>query len=145
MYEPKIEDIKFTAYLYPVEGEADLATLKQRDEAVKHEIARAKAIIERLETYRKELFRQSQRITAAPVSLEITLLRELRYTYHGPARPFYYLTQYEVYAGVGKKKIRQEVFAGKERFQALKTLEEWKKQFPSAAVTVNIQKSKRER
>lgn len=68
---------------------------------------------------------------------------------------------YEVYAGIGKKRIQQEVFpraaasrllqqrqsryTGKERFKAKKLLEEWKKQFPAAAVTVNIQKSKWER
>lgn len=145
MYNDKIEDLRFTASLYPLEGETDLDALRRRDSYIASEISRAKSIICRMEEYRQEIFRQAQQIAAAPVTLELELIRSHRYVSSGQYRPFYYLTRYEVYAGIGKKKIQQEVFPGKERFKAIKLLDEWKKQHPYATVTVNIQKSKWER
>lgn len=137
MYNDKIEDLRFTVSLYPLEGETDLEALRRRDSYIAADIAEAKAIIRKMEEYRQEIFTQAQRIAAAPVSLELELVRSRRFAGGGQYRPFYYLTCYEVYAGIGKKKIRQEIFPGKERFKAIKLLavasltlallaEEWK-------------------
>lgn len=145
MYNDKIEDLRFTAYLYSLEGETDLENLRRRDGYIASEIVHAKAIICRMEEYRQEIFTQAQRIAAAPVSLELELVRKLCYAGSGQYRPFYYLTCYEVYTGIGKKKIKKKEFLGKERFKAIKLLEEWKKQYPSATITVDINKAKWER
>lgn len=139
------EELKFHTYLWHVEEETDLEALRRQDCNIASDIARAKSMIQQMENYRKEIFEQAQRIAAAPVTLELELIRSHRYVSSGQYRPFYYLTRYEVYAGIGKKKIQQEVFPGKERFKAIKLLDEWKKQHPYATVTVNIQKSKWER
>lgn len=145
MYNDKIEDLKFTVSLYPLDEETDLETLRRRDSYIALEIEAVKGLIRRMEEYRQEIFEQSQRVAAAPVSLELELIRSHRYVGGCQYRPFYYLTRYEVYAGIGKKRIQQEVFPGKERFKAKKLLEEWKKQFPAATVTVDIKKSPWER
>ena len=79
MYNDKIEDLRFTVSLYPLEGETDLEALRRRDSYIAADIAEAKAIIRKMEEYRQEIFTQAQRIAAAPVSLELELVRSRRF------------------------------------------------------------------
>lgn len=138
----QIKEYRIFAYTSNVRDCCDMASLQRQDNYTAHMIERLEEALAAMKAHRAEIYEQAQRIAAAAVSVEIELTRERRFR---DSHVFYHLRRYEVRQGIGKTKIHGESYPGKDRKEALKRFEEWKKEFPAAAVTVDIERRKWER
>ncbi|WP_458407830.1 hypothetical protein [Anaerotignum sp.] len=138
----QVKEFRIFAYTRPVADCSDLNTLKLYDRNTAHDIERLEEALKELKEHRKEIFQQAQRVAAAPVTLEIELTRERKFREN---HVFYHLRRYEVREGIGKTKIAGESYPGKDRKTALLRFDQWKKEFPAATVTVDIEKRRWEK
>ena len=136
------KEYRIFAYTSNVKNCSDMKTLQMYDRSAAYAIERLEEALEAMKAHRQEIYEQAQRVAAAAVTMEIELIRERRFR---DSHVFYHLRRYEVREGIGKTKIHGESYPGNDRKTALQRFEEWKKQFPAAAVTVNIEKSRWER
>ena len=137
-----IKEFRIFAHTYNVKDCSDMKSLQMYDRMAASSIERLEEALEAMKAHRAEIFAQAQRVAAAAVSLEIELTRERRWR---DSHVFYHLRRYEVREGIGKTQIEGETYPGKDRKEALKRFEAWKKDFPAAAVTVDIEKRRWER
>lgn len=137
-----IKEYRIFAYTSNVKACSDMKSLQMYDRMAASAIERLEEALEAIKAHRQEIFEQAQKVAAAPVTLEIELTRERRFR---DSHVFYHLRRYEVREGIGKTKIHGESYPGKDRKEAFKRFEAWKKEFPAAAVTVNIERHRWEK
>ena len=109
----------------------ELRSVQTYDKEAEAMIKDCEQAIETLTAYRAALFERYNEITTAPTVPVIKLKREHRYSY-GKGNPvYYYLSVYSRNLNSGKDtQIESKCFEGKQRHEAIKAFEEYKKSHP---------------
>ena len=139
-------DYKITAYLCKPEKLDELSRVQDYDKSAARLIEECQKTIELMTAYRAALYERYNEIATAPTVPVVKLKREHRYSY-GKGNPvYYYLGVYSRNLNSGKDtQIESKCFEGKQRHEALKAFEDYKKNHPGIIAEKDIEKKQWER
>ena len=134
----------FGTYIKKPDKIKTIAEVQQYDKKAVDEIEYLKYKIELLKDYRAELYNRFQEINNVNYHLQLTIERQRRYFEN---KVFYYVTLERIpdRNDVANIILRQDVFKGKERYDALKLFDILRKTYPRAELVKKIEKSQWEK
>ena len=134
----------FSTYIKRPDKLRTLSEVQDYDKKAVSEIEYLKNKIQLLKDYRTELYNRYQEINSTNYHLQLTIERQRRYADN---KVYYYVTLERVpeRKDVANRILRQDVFKGKERHDALKHFEILKRNHPHAEIVKKLEKSKWEK
>lgn len=115
--------------------------LQMYDGFAAHNIAELESVVENLKEYRRQVFLRMQQLYASPYTTKIVLRRERSFRSN---LIFYFLEEWKVYedASISPEILSAKRYSGKERRQAMKDFEAYKKEHPGIYSELFIEKGK---
>ena len=107
-------------------------------------IRECEAMVERLKEYQQLIYKRVQELATAPYHHRVSLIRERRFR---ESKVFYYLIVEKVYdaEGIRPVEISRANWAGRDRLEALKAFEDYKRSHPGIEAVKDIDRAAWER
>lgn len=132
------EELRVWAYLLSPSALNSMDTLTHYGQNADHAIADCKAMIEKLNAYKMQLYERAQQIAAAPWHTELLLKRERGYNTIS-----YFLQLKKVYdaPGIEPETLKSTKYPGRERCAAIKAYRDYIKSHPGITAHMEISRA----
>nr|DAI22091.1 MAG TPA: hypothetical protein [Caudoviricetes sp.] len=130
------KDLSLHCYLIDIKNVADLKTLQHYDKSAKSYIDELENIKTKIIEYRKELFKQTQKIVSAQTKYKVTLRRNIDYWHNNKIT--FTVTLSKVYEDIDENKIKEKHFQGRQRSEAIKEYKALIAQYPCCDTKNNM-------